>query len=204
MKPTYWLCATLSMLCGKALFSLRIIGKEKIPRKGPAILAMNHMSFLDPPFTGGMVDGEIHYLARKTLMSNAFMKWLLPRLNVIPVDRDGQDRTALKIVIKALADGHRVLLFPEGTRSHDGNLQPAKAGIGLIAAKSCAPIVPIRIFGSGDAMPRTGGVRLFTPVTLVVGDPIPGFDDSKADRERYQEISNQVMAAIGALNLPGR
>ncbi len=182
------------------LFSLRMTGREHLPRKGPAILAMNHQSFLDPPLAGSLVPGDIFFLARRNLMKPPLLHWLLPRLNVIPVDLDGQDRTALKQVLRLLKQGERILLFPEGTRSKDGSLLPGKPGLGLIAAKSGAPIIPMRISGANKALPRSGGRLRLCPVLVAVGEPLQIEEIAgEADRDRYQRISDRIMEAIAAL-----
>lgn len=198
MNPLYHVLWRLARLAAKALFKLRLEGEENIPASGPAILAMNHQSFLDPPMLGCMVRGEIYYLARRSLFDKPVLKWLLPRVNVIPVDRDGQDRSALKQVIRLLEEGKRVLIFPEGTRSRDGRLLPAKAGLGMIAAKTGAPVVPLRIFGSGKALPRDSGRLRFVPVRIRAGAPLR-FGGAVAGKADYQTISDTVMDAIARL-----
>lgn len=198
MNPLYFVLWKLARAAARALFKLRLEGAENIPKKGPAILAMNHQSFLDPPMAGCVVEGEIYYLARKSLLDKPVLKWLLPRINVIPVDRDGQDRSALKTIIRLLEQGHRVLVFPEGTRSRDGRLLPAKPGLGLIAAKTGAPVIPLRIFGSREALPREGGGLRFVPIRIFAGEPMR-FEGAAKGKDDYQQISDAVMAAIARL-----
>src|SRR6266699_1673168 len=103
---------------------------------GPVILAMNHQSFFDPPLAGNACDRAIYFLAKKSLMKTPVLGWLLPKLNVIPVEIEGNDRSALKALIRILRDGHCALVFPEGSRTPDGNLQPALRGVGLVIAKT--------------------------------------------------------------------
>src|SRR5467141_3769365 len=89
-----------------------------------------------------------------------------------------------------------LIIFPEGTRSSDGKLQPARAGLGMIIAKTLAPVVPVRVFGSYEALPRAGGLK-FRPVSVVVGKPMRFTeDDVKGDRDVYQSLSNRVMEKI--------
>jgi 1-acyl-sn-glycerol-3-phosphate acyltransferase len=111
--------------------------------------------------------------------------------------------SALKTIIKLVRAGGSTVIFPEGARTLDGKLQPAQPGIGLVIAKTLAPVVPMRIFGAHKAFPRGGAPRPFTPVTLVVGEPIYF---TKADlvgegRELYQRLSEQVMRHIAAIEL---
>ena len=123
---------------------------------GPVILASNHQSYLDPPLLGCVADRAIFFLARKTLLEGTFLGWLLPKLNVIPVDQEGGDRNALKILIRLLKAGDAVLIFPEGERTRDGQLGSALPGLGFVIAKTLAPVVPMRIFGAHEALPRGG------------------------------------------------
>ncbi len=203
MKFVYWFCYSLWKMCFKAFLSYRVIGKEKLVTEGPVVIASNHESFLDPPLVGIAYDKEVHYLARKTLFTG-FGAWLYPRLNSIPVDQDRPDMTSLKTIIKLLKKDQQVVVFPEGARTLDGELQSAQAGTGLIVAKSKAVVQPVRIFGARDALPRGSNKIRFVPVTLVVGDPIvftPEELNAKS-REGYQHIADRIMEEIGKIELP--
>jgi 1-acyl-sn-glycerol-3-phosphate acyltransferase len=202
MTPLYWVGYTLCNLIGKLAFDFRVYGRENLIEEGAAILASNHQSYLDPPCIGMAHRNDIYYLARSTLYQRPVIGPLLKRLNTVPVDRDRGDVSSIKAIIRLLRAGHRVIIFPEGTRSTDGKLQPARAGLGMIIAKTLAPVVPIRVFGSFDALPRTGGIKL-KPVSVVVGKPMRfSEDDLKGDREVYQALSNRVMERIANLELP--
>ena len=112
--------------------------------------------------------------------------------------------SALREVMKKLREGNGVVLFPEGTRSKDGGLQPGRAGIGLIIAKTLAPVLPMRIFGAFDAFPKgSRGLRL-TRITVVIGKPLyfTREEVGSGDRETYQRLSDRVMTAIAALECP--
>jgi 1-acyl-sn-glycerol-3-phosphate acyltransferase len=187
------------------LFHGELAGLENIPRTGPFLLAANHASFLDPPFVGCHVPRQMAFFARKTLWKGGLASWWLDTVGCIPVDRDGSDVAAIKAVLRALAAGRALVLFPEGTRSPDGELQPPKAGVGLIACRAQVPVVPVRIFNSHLALGRTGPVRPGTPVSVVYGRPLAPsqFDDPTAGKERYQRASEIIMAAIAGLKLPG-
>ena len=203
MNPYYWLGYHLSRLIGRLCFRLRIMHRERVIQTGPVILAMNHQSYLDPPLAGIACDRAIYFLARRTLMDLPLFRWLLPKLNVIPVNQEGIDRSALKALIRVLKSGNAALVFPEGARTLDGNLQPAQPGVGLVIAKTLAPVVPMRIFGAHQALPRGGGGLHFVPITIVVGEPIfftPVERESPATN-RYEQISQRVMDAIAALRM---
>src|SRR5688572_2698816 len=169
MGLVYHLCVTLTKFIGANFFRVQIYGRENMIEEGPALLAMNHQSFLDPPLAAICCDREIHFLARKSLFDIPVLGTLLHHLNVIGVDRDGADMNALKAVIRLVKNGGSTIIFPEGTRTRDGSLQPARAGVGLVIAKTLAPVVPIRVFGAYEAFPRTSKVPRRHTITLVVG-----------------------------------
>jgi 1-acyl-sn-glycerol-3-phosphate acyltransferase len=202
MTPLYRISYTLCNLVGKVAFDFKVYGRENLIEDGAAILASNHQSYLDPPCIGMACRNDIYYLARNTLYQRPLIGPLLKRLNTVPVDRDRGDVSSIKTIIRLLRSGHRVIIFPEGTRSLDGQLQPARAGLGMIIAKTLAPVVPVRVFGSFEALPRVGGLKL-RPVSVVVGKPMRFSEDAlKGDRDVYQKLSNQVMEKIAGLELP--
>ena len=203
MNFYYWLGYHLSRLVGRLFFRFRVIHRERMIQSGPVILAMNHESYLDPLLAGTACDRAIYFLARWTLLDAPVLGWLLPKLNVIPVNQEGVDRSAIKALIRALNAGNGVLVFPEGSRTLDGNLQPAEPGLGLVIAKTLAPVVPMRIFGAHKALPRGGGGLHFVPITIVLGEPIRfnRADLGPPGKKVYQQISERVMDAIAALHL---
>jgi len=203
VNPYYWIGYHLSRLIGRLFFRLRIIHRERMIQTGSVILAMNHQSYLDPPLAGITCDRSIYFLARRTLMDTPVLGWVLPKLNVIPVNQEGIDRSALKALIRVLKSGNAALVFPEGARTLDGDLQPAQPGLGLVIAKTLAPVVPIRIFGAHEALPRGGGGLHFVPITIVVGEPIffTTADLESPGKDLYGRLSQRVMDAIAALPL---
>ena len=206
MGLVYSATSALAKFVALNFFQLQVFGRENIVEEGPALLAMNHQSFLDPPFAGICCHREIHYLARKTLFDIPLVGRALRHLNLVGVDRDGTDMSALKNVIRILRGGGCTIVFPEGTRTADGQLQPASAGVGLVIAKTLAPVVPIRIFGAFEAFPRTARLPRRSPVTIVIGEPLRfGKEDIAGDpRVVYQRLSDTVMARIAALENPRR
>jgi len=201
MGLVYQVISQLSDIIASEVFEREVVGSENLITEGPALIAANHLSYLDPPLIGSVLGRDIFYLARKTLFDAPLLGWLLPRLNVIPVDRDGADMTAIKVVIRMVKQGNATIIFPEGTRSMDGNIQPARAGLGLIIAKTMAPVVPIRIIGSYEAWPKGAKLPRSSKVRIVIGKPIRfSNNDIQGDpREAYQRISQQVMDTIAAL-----
>jgi 1-acyl-sn-glycerol-3-phosphate acyltransferase len=203
MKPLYWLCRSSSGLIAKTVFKFQAVGQENIIEDGPAIMAANHQSYFDPPLIGVTCRNELYYLARKTLFDKKLLGWLISRVNALPVDLARGDLSAVRAVINLLKEGHRTVIFPEGTRSLNGKIQAARPGIGMIIAKTLVPVVPMRIFGSFEAWPK-GGKIVPHPITVVVGKPIrfEKEDFEGKSREAYQKASERVLEAIAAIRQP--
>jgi 1-acyl-sn-glycerol-3-phosphate acyltransferase len=206
MTIVYNIFYNLAKFLARFFFSMRVIHPERMIEEGPLILAVNHSSYFDPPLAGICSYRGVYYLARKSLLQWPFFGPLFPAMNVIPVERDGNDMSALREVIKKIRLGNGVVLFPEGTRSKDGNLQPARAGIGFVIAKTMAPVLPMRIFGAHEAFPKGSKGLHFTQITVVIGEPIyfRSEDIAGAGRDVYQHLSNRVMVAMAALECPGK
>ncbi|MFV0415656.1 MAG: lysophospholipid acyltransferase family protein [Chthoniobacterales bacterium] len=204
MGFVYYFFYTLARWIATALFDYRVFGRKNIPEEGGLVIAVNHSSFFDPPLAGICCRRAVHYLARKTLLKWPFFGPLFPDMNVIPVDRGGADMSALKEVIRKIKSGEGVVLFPEGTRSIDGNLQKGQPGIGMVIAKTRAPVLPIRIFGAHAALPKSGDSFKMVPIRAVIGKPFTFSEDELSDksREAYQHLSDVVMKNIAALSLP--
>lgn len=205
MTIVYNICANLARLLSNLLFHRKVVHRERIIEEGPLIIAVNHTSYVDPPLAGISYKRAVYYLARKNLLEWPILGPLFPDMNVIPVERDGNDMSALREVIKKVKEGNGVVLFPEGTRSKDGNLQKARAGIGLVIAKTRAPVQPIRIFGAYEAFPRGSSLPKLKQITVVIGEPIHFTEEEiePTTRETYQKLSDRVMEAIGALTIDG-
>jgi 1-acyl-sn-glycerol-3-phosphate acyltransferase len=191
----------------KLYFRWRVYNAERVPLEGGVILASNHASFLDPPLVGSGVKRGINYLARENLFRFPVMGWVLRQWQVVPVDRDGGGAAGLRAILDRLLHGGAIILFPEGTRTRDGKLQPARSGIGLVVIKSTAPVVPVRVFGTFEAYGRH--MRLPRPrrVAVKYGQPMR-FEQLRAEakvcskprlKEIYQQVADEIMAAIARL-----
>ncbi len=180
---------------------------ERVPRTGPVILACNHASIIDPPLVGTGLDRGISYLARESLFRFPGIGWLFRNWDAVPVDRDGGGAKGLKAILDRLLAGGGIILFPEGTRTRDGRLQPARSGIGLTVIKSNAPVVPVRVFGTLDAFGRDMKIPMPRKIMAKYGKPmnfallrVEARTCSKARlKEIYQEIADQIMAEIAKL-----
>jgi 1-acyl-sn-glycerol-3-phosphate acyltransferase len=201
MGAWYQFSYRISQLLAMTLFDFKVVHRERIIEEGGVILAMNHQSYLDPPLAGIACRREIHYLARKSLLDWPILGPILPNLRVIPVNQERADMSALKTVIRLIRAGECTVVFPEGARTLDGQLQPAQPGLGLIIAKTLAPVVPMRIFGAHEAFPRGGRPHPFRPITLVVGEPMHFTEADLAGERRdlYQRLSERVMERIAAI-----
>ena len=205
MQLVYGLFHYLTTVIHSMAFRGDAFGQEHLPKDGAFLIASNHASHLDPPVVGSFVPRQLCFFARKTLWKPGVASWWLDEVGVIPVDRDGgQDVAALKRVLRALKDNKGLILFPEGTRSPDGKLQPPKPGVGFIVCKSQVPVVPARIFGSYEAYGKGSSMRPGTAISVVFGKPIQPseYDEPAAGKDRYQIARDRIMARIAQLELP--
>lgn len=207
MGLSYWIAATLFRLIYASYFRSRIFYPENVPLTGPVILAANHASFLDPPLIGSSLPRPINYLARESLFRYPGIGALLRSWNAVPVDRDGGGAKGLKTILDRLLAGGGIILFPEGTRTLDGQFLPARSGIGLTVIKSNAPVVPVRVYGTFEAYGKHVKFPRPHPVTAVFGKPMY-FEALRAEaktcskprlKEIYQQVADELMAKIADL-----
>ena len=203
MNPWYFAIYHLTRLVAQVFFRFRVVHPERVIQEGPVILAMNHESYLDPPFAGIGCRRAIYFLARKSLLEVPVLGWLLPKLNVIPVDQEGGDRSALKALIRILRANQGTLVFPRARARSTAICSRPRTASGFVIAKTLAPVVPMRIFGAHQALPRGGGRLRLCPITIVVGEP-PSLHRGRPRRQRprgLSRLSQRVMDAIAALRL---
>ena len=201
MRWIYWLGWMSFGAAYRTIFGLRIIGDENLIKAGPVLIASNHQSFLDPPLIGNLYKTEMVYFARKSLFVG-IGKWLYPQWNAIPIDQEKPDTSSMKTAIRSLKEGWRVLVFPEGQRTLDGEICEAAPGIGMIAAKAGVPIQPVRIFGADKALPRGSGKISMARITVKIGPPIilsPEEFKAYSAKGGYQALTDRIMTAIKAL-----
>jgi len=207
MNPIYLLGWLSFRLVYKFYFGWRVYNAERVPLKGPVILACNHASFLDPMLVGAALKRDINYLARETLFDFPVVGWVLRQWNSVPVDREGGGAKGLKAILDRLLNGGGIILFPEGTRSRDGQLQNARSGVGLTVIKSDAPVVPARVFGTYQAYGRNMRIPRPRRVGVKFGEPML-FEQLRAEartctrprlKEIYQQVADEIMAAIAKL-----
>ncbi|ACZ41604.1 phospholipid/glycerol acyltransferase [Thermobaculum terrenum ATCC BAA-798] len=153
------------------MVKLEVIGRENIPKEGPFIAAANHLSNLDPPLLMSQLPRVPRVMAKRELwrfpIAAAFFNWV----EAIPIKREGYDRRALREAEEVLASGRPFGIFPEGTRSRTGKLQPGLPGVGMLAIRSKVPVVPIAFIGTNQVFKG----RKFHPRTrikMIIGKPI--------------------------------
>lgn len=176
----------------KLFFRAEIIGKENVPEEGAVILAANHMSNWDPPFLACFLSRTVSYMAKQELFENPVFGAAITNCHAFPVKRGAADRGAIKTAIQVLKQGNCLGLFPEGTRSHGGQMHKAEAGVGLIAAKTNAPVVPTAIIGT-DRIMTNGGI--FPKLTLIYGKPMR-FEGNAKEKEELEAFSQAILDRI--------
>lgn len=198
MSVFYRFAQLISFFYFKAFHRFKVYGLDNIPSSGPFILASNHQSFFDPPALGCRLPRNLHYFARDSLFF-----WplgiLIRNLNSIPVNRSTLDIKTLKLVLSVLKQGNPLLVFPEGTRSCNDQIQSGKKGIGLLLAKSGVPVVPAKVIGGykvlgrGMIFPRIGKQIVIKYGSVVY---MKDLDPGKAASNRYEVIAQRVISEI--------
>jgi 1-acyl-sn-glycerol-3-phosphate acyltransferase len=181
---------------------IKIYGADNIPDKGGVMIVSNHASYLDPPIIGvAYRKRPVHFMARDSLWKRGFGAWWMDGVGCIPVKRDEGDIRAIKLAIKSLQEGKVISIFPEGTRSDDGNLQSAKSGIGLIIEKSECNVIPAYIDGSFQALPK--GAKWIKPhhISISFGLPLSPdtFKSLGKGRKAYSAYVSFIMDRIKCL-----
>lgn len=202
---TYYFWRVVMRVFFRVMGSWRVEGRENVPPRGALIIAPNHLSFLDPPLIGCALERPAWFMAKAELFRHAPLRWFFTALHAYPVQRGAGDRAALKRTLGFLEAGDAVTIFPEGTRSETGELGEPEVGVGMIALRTGAPVVPILISGTDTVMPRGAKwirrgkirVRIGRPIQL----PVP---EGKLGREEYAAAARQVMDAIRALREEAR
>lgn len=172
MRPWYRFCRFWCQLVFTTVFRGRVFWIWRVPREGGVILVCNHQSFLDPVLATQALPRECHYMARDTLFANPRFRGLIESLNAFPVKRGTADIGAIKETLKRLKAGALVTIFPEATRTPDGQVQPMQPGVVLIARKARVPLVPTLILGAFEAWPRSAKLPHPAPILVAYGEPL--------------------------------
>lgn len=175
------------------------VNPKEIP--GGAIIAPNHVSYLDPQLVSASWPGDLTFFAGSRLFKRPFLGCVLRLLRCYPVEK-GKELSTIRTAIRLLKEGKKVVVFPEGTRSSDGDLQPLRSGVALLAFQSRCPIIPCYVGGSYEAWPRSRkwprlrGVRTYCRF----GKPILPLDASgnPVAKERLNELLYEAISRLAA------
>jgi len=176
-----------------AVWRLKVTGLSHIPAEGAVIVACNHISNVDPPVMGwaALPVRTLRYLAKMELFRIPGLAWFLRNVGAIALDRGRADVAAVRTALEVLARGRCLLIFPEGTRSQDGRPGRPKGGVGYLAGKSGAPVVPARVV-------NTDRLLSLRPIEVRFGDALR-FSGDPTDREQCQAFARLVMDTVFSL-----
>ena len=181
-NPTlFWrICRGIARLVAVLMFDLKAYGVQHVPRTGGALIVGNHQSYLDPILYGVDIRRPMSYLAKSELFENRYFGWLIHNLRAFPVRQGRGDKAAIEETIRRLREGHLLQLYPEGSRTEDGEIAPIQRGAALVLRRANVPIVPAVVEGSFAAWPK--GRKLPRPraVRVLYGRPM-NVDGLKGD-----------------------
>ena len=184
----------------KIAFRLHIEGEEFIPRTGPTILAANHASFIDPIVIMVSVRRPVRFMAKQELFRAPFVGWLIRQFGTFPINRNRINLQAFKQAASILEAGEVIAIFPEGTRGDGSELRPAKPGIGLIAARTGAPVVPVLHQGTEKVLPKGAWFPRPRRIVIKFGPPLRFGEEQIGKRQDQAELFSQtIMEKIAAL-----
>jgi 1-acyl-sn-glycerol-3-phosphate acyltransferase len=197
-RMVQWFFSTLLA----STYGLRATGRRNIPDRGAAMLVSNHLSHLDVLVLGILLDRPLNYVARSTLFFFPLGPFIRS-CGAFPIQREGIGAQGLKETLRRLKRGGIVTLFPEGTRTFDGELGELKSGIAMLATKAGVPIIPAAIVGTFESWPRA---RLFPaahPILVHFGPPIPAEQVKSLDPEALTSLIRERILECQAIARAG-
>ncbi len=201
-RPLYWLGYSLFKTLFRLLGRYEVHGLENVPTAGGAVIAGNHCSYLDPPVVGCGLKRPTYFMGKKELFEVPVLGWLIRRTGCFPVDRDKQDKEAIRMALSVLKGGNVLVMFPEGTRSPDGTLQPPSGvGVALVASRAGVPIIPVAVRGTYQAYPPGAKFVHRANISVTYGRPIETArpEGQKAHKEELVALTDRVMAEIAGM-----
>jgi len=184
----YYVVKAICWLILKIFWRMEIIGIENLPESGGFIIASNHVSYLDPAVLVASSNKKIYFLTKKEVFKNTFVSFILKNLNAFSVDRRNVDMLAFKKAINILREEKVLGIFPEGTRSSNGELQELKLGAIKIAIKTGVPILPVGIFGTYKIYPRDIKFPILFKHKIIVKYGAPQYLDKLKSRDKVYQI----------------
>lgn len=203
MYPFYYVATFTTRLLMAAMTNATVTGRDLLPRKGPLILVSNHLNNVDPPVLSACFPRRIVFMAKEELYeARTVFGFLSRRFGAFPVRRGEVDRRALKQALGVLEQGLTLGLFPEGTRSQNGKMQPAQLGTAWIALESGVTIQPVGIWGT-EAIRSLGDVLGRPRIGVTFGKPfnLPSFSGGKRSAH-LPEATRIIMESIAAVLPP--
>ncbi len=195
--PLYVFARALLVGAVHAYARFEATGTANLPRSGPAILVSNHPSDIDPILLGVSFPRTLHFMADVVQFRRAFVGRVIPRLAAFPIRRGGADGTALRKALGLLAAGEVVALFPEGDMYADGTLHEFERGVGFLALRSGAPVVPAAITGSYAVTDARW--RRWPQVRLTVGEPVDVSDVHARGHDGAAIVTARIESAVREL-----
>jgi len=182
-------------------FGYRVTGGENIPKKGPFIMASNHVSYMDPPAVGAASKKRVYFIASEHLCKNRLLGFWYKSVGCLIIKRGKSDHRMIKKILHYLKEGKPIAVFPEGTRSEGGTIKEPLSGAGFIALKSHVPVIPCFVKGTDKALPRGAKAFKKSRVSVYIGRPIDPkdfkFEGNK--KESYRLFSKRIMNSIAQL-----
>jgi len=200
----YWLVWVAVRLVAPVLFRLKVSGQHHIPKTGGVLIAANHASYLDIPILGCGMPRRASFMGRLDLFAGP-VGWLMRYLGWIPIRRERVDRGGFEEAISRIKAGGAVIIYPEGSRTEDGRLQPGKPGVGMIVAATGCPVIPAYLAGTFDVLPPGAKRIRLRPMRVTYGEPmdfsalLKELDGESKKKDVYQRISQEIMDRIAAL-----
>ncbi|HEU4401451.1 MAG TPA: lysophospholipid acyltransferase family protein, partial [Candidatus Polarisedimenticolia bacterium] len=195
----YWFVKGIFYPFVRLYLGLTRDGLEHLPRRGPAIVVSNHVSYIDPILLGSAAPRPVHFIVLQWMFDLFLLRWFYWGMGTIPVRSEGQDSKGVKRALKLLAAGRVLGIFPEGTRSADGRLLEPRLGAAMIAALSGAPVVPAYIDGARDSMPVGSAFPAPARVHVRFGPPLRFDREAGRDRPALREFALRMLEAIRRL-----
>ena len=183
----------------RVAYRLRVSGEERLPETGGFVIAPSHRSMMDIPFVGWVVPEPIGYMGKRSLFDLPVLGRAFSSLGGIPVERDGNDRKALRTALERLAEGQPMLIFPEGTRDHGAVIDDLQPGAAYLALRAGVPLVPMGIAGTEEIVrSQRFPVPRFHRVAVVIGEPLfpPVLGGTVVPRAEVDALTGRLAVAL--------